>query len=80
MTGEPLIKRADDNAVTLKSRLKHYHSLTVPLIDFYHERGLHRQINAELDANTVFKNIKAIFEGANSTFEKKMKEARRAKM
>ncbi len=44
MTGEPLIRRADDNPDTLKQRLKHYHQSTEPLIDFYTRLGLHRSV------------------------------------
>ncbi len=31
MTGEPLIKRKDDNAETLKARLSAFHSQTQPV-------------------------------------------------
>ncbi len=41
VTGEPLIRRADDNPETLKQRLKAYHQSTEPLIDFYAKLGLH---------------------------------------
>lgn len=38
ITGEPLIRRRDDNAETLKARLAAFHSQTAPLIDFYKQR------------------------------------------
>ena len=44
ITGEPLIRRADDNPETLKQRLMAYHQSTEPLIDFYSRLGLHRYL------------------------------------
>ena len=35
LTGEPLVKRADDNADTLKARLAAFHAQTAPVIDHY---------------------------------------------
>ncbi|GLC34677.1 Adenylate kinase [Pleodorina starrii] len=35
LTGEPLIKRKDDNADTLKARLGAFHSQTTPVIEHY---------------------------------------------
>ena len=39
VTGEPLIQRSDDNAETLKKRLKAYHDLTTPVVEYYKRRG-----------------------------------------
>ncbi|XP_059087722.1 adenylate kinase-like [Tigriopus californicus] len=64
MTGEPLIRRADDNPETLKKRLEAYHRQTMPLVSYYQRRGLHNGINAALDSKTVFSNIRSIFEKA----------------
>lgn len=38
ITGEPLIKRKDDNAETLKNRLSAFHEQTMPIIKHYSER------------------------------------------
>ncbi|KIZ06860.1 adenylate kinase [Monoraphidium neglectum] len=38
ITGEPLVRRKDDNAETLKARLAAFHSQTAPLIEFYKQR------------------------------------------
>ncbi|KAG2484470.1 hypothetical protein HYH03_016704 [Edaphochlamys debaryana] len=38
LTGEPLIKRKDDNAETLKARLGAFHSQTTPVIEYYSKR------------------------------------------
>lgn len=45
LTGEPLVKRKDDNAETLKARLSAFHKQTAPLIEFYKHRV------ASIDAN-----------------------------
>lgn len=37
-TGEPLIKRKDDNAETLKARLSVFHQQTTPVIDYYRSK------------------------------------------
>ena len=68
MTGEPLIRRADDNPETLKSRLQAYHKQTFPLVEYYTQRSLHRSIDASLDSNTVFANIKKIFSSAHCEY------------
>eukprot|EP00088_Acartia_fossae_P051990 TRINITY_DN5854_c0_g1_i1.p1 TRINITY_DN5854_c0_g1~~TRINITY_DN5854_c0_g1_i1.p1 ORF type:complete len:249 (-),score=58.97 TRINITY_DN5854_c0_g1_i1:343-1089(-) len=66
ITGEPLVKRSDDNPETLKKRLESYHSLTSPLVDYYKTRGIHHSVDASQPANTVFSNIHAIFEKAKN--------------
>lgn len=38
ITGEPLVKRKDDNAETLKSRLAAFHAQTAPVINHYKEK------------------------------------------
>ena len=38
LTGEPLVKRADDNADTLKARLAAFHAQTAPVIDHYRSK------------------------------------------
>ena len=44
VTGEPLIQRSDDNAETLKKRLKSYHDMTSPVVDYYKRRGISNPI------------------------------------
>ena len=43
--GNELIQRADDKAETVLSRLTVYHAQTEPLIDFYTQRGLLKEID-----------------------------------
>lgn len=66
MTGEPLVRRSDDNAEALKKRLSAYHKQTAPLVGYYQKRGLHTRIDATLAPQNVFENIKKVFETAKS--------------
>ncbi|KAG5344891.1 KAD2 kinase, partial [Acromyrmex charruanus] len=61
VTGEPLIKRSDDNEESLKKRLATYHTQTAPLVDYYALQGIHYYINAAQSAEKVFKDIDQIF-------------------
>ncbi|CAH1406073.1 unnamed protein product [Nezara viridula] len=61
VTGEPLVKRTDDNAETLKQRLSCYHELTQPLVDYYKKRGIHHKIDASLPAPRVYSLVESIF-------------------
>lgn len=61
LTGEPLIRRSDDNVEALKKRLASYHTQTMPLAQYYAKRGLHYKIDAARGANEVFANIDSIF-------------------
>ncbi|XP_023712651.1 adenylate kinase [Cryptotermes secundus] len=60
-TGEPLIRRDDDNVDALKKRLEAYHKQTKPLIDYYSFRGIHYRIDAAESAANVFGCIDKIF-------------------
>ncbi|XP_060515871.1 adenylate kinase [Cylas formicarius] len=61
VTGEPLIRRSDDNVEALKKRLTTYHNQTKPLVDYYQIRGIHHRIDAAQAAKNVFSNIDDIF-------------------
>ncbi|CAL7939689.1 unnamed protein product [Xylocopa violacea] len=61
ITGEPLIKRSDDNAEALKKRLATYHTQTQPLVDYYALQGIHYYVNAAQSSKDVFKDIDRIF-------------------
>ncbi|KAJ8923854.1 hypothetical protein NQ315_010436 [Exocentrus adspersus] len=61
VTGEPLIKRSDDNVDALKKRLSAYHTQTKPLVDYYQIRGIHYRIDAAKPIADVFKSIDSIF-------------------
>ena len=66
ITGEPLVRRNDDNPEVLKKRLEQYHSLTAPLVSYYSAFGLHSKVEASQPANSVFANISEIFTRAKS--------------
>ncbi|XP_076437741.1 adenylate kinase 2, mitochondrial-like [Babylonia areolata] len=61
VTGEPLIRRSDDNAQALKKRLESYHKQTKPLVDYYAKQGLHTAVDAAMPARNVFASICAVF-------------------
>lgn len=61
ITGEPLIKRSDDNVEALKKRLMTYHTQTQPLVDYYALQGIHHYVNAAQTSEKVFKDINGIF-------------------
>lgn len=61
ITGEPLIRRTDDNADVLNNRLKIYHDETAPLVDYYAKRGKHVQIDASLSIDKVQKQLDMIY-------------------
>ena len=60
VTGEPLVKRKDDNEATLKKRLEAFHSQTKPVVDFYAKQGLYSPVDANQSASTVSATIAAI--------------------
>jgi len=62
VSGEPLVKRSDDNEATLRRRLASYHSSTSPLVEYYQKRNLHTRINADRPMDSVFASVCAIFD------------------
>ncbi|TRY84296.1 hypothetical protein DNTS_025415 [Danionella cerebrum] len=64
VTGEPLIRRSDDNENTLRSRLESYHRQTAPLVQYYSTRGLHTAVDASQSPDLVFASILAAFSKA----------------
>lgn len=64
ITGEPLIRRSDDNPETLAKRLGAYHAQTAPLVEYYSKKGLHTRVDASRPADDVFVSINTIFENA----------------
>jgi len=67
VTGEPLMRRSDDNESTLRSRLDAYHRQTVPLVQYYSKRGLHTAVDAAQTPNVVFAAIAAVFSATAAT-------------
>ncbi|CAJ0586033.1 unnamed protein product, partial [Mesorhabditis spiculigera] len=61
VTGEPLIKRADDNEETLRKRLGQFHDMTSPLVAYYQKRGIHTAFDASRPIKDVAADIDALF-------------------
>lgn len=61
LTGEPLMRRSDDNVEALKKRLESYHRQTRPLADYYALSGLHHLVDATKKSADVFADIDSIF-------------------
>ncbi|MGV6805582.1 MAG: adenylate kinase [Ruegeria sp.] len=53
-------RRADDNAETVASRLAAYHEQTAPLIDYYKERGVLKQLNAMGQIDQIARGLEGI--------------------
>ena len=62
--GTPLIQRDDDKAETVLNRLTVYHQKTAPLIDYYREAGLLKNIGGGLSleeiSEEIFRTLEAI--------------------
>lgn len=58
--GSPLEQRDDDRPEVVRKRLRVYHELTSPLIDFYDERGLLRRIDGTRTPSEVHDHIRAV--------------------
>eukprot|EP00877_Chromochloris_zofingiensis_P002801 jgi/Chrzof1/12521/Cz06g37070.t1 len=65
ITGEPLIRRKDDNAETLKARLAAFHAQTAPVIDFYKEKVV--DLQADKIQEDVAKQIRIALNGDKSS-------------
>ncbi len=62
--GTDMIRRADDNAETVASRLLAYHAQTAPLIDYYDGRGVLKQVNAMGDIADIARDLAEIVQVA----------------
>ena len=58
--GSALILRDDDKPETVLNRLKIYHEQTQPLIDFYNNEGILKEVDGTIDVKEVFANIVTI--------------------
>ena len=55
--GQELVLRDDDKPETVLNRLNIYHEQTQPLIDFYNEKGVLKNIDGTVDMKDVFAAI-----------------------
>jgi len=59
-----LVQRPDDNEETVTKRLAVYNQQTRPLVDYYRERGLLREIDADADVDAVTARIEQLLKRA----------------
>jgi len=57
ITGEPLIKRSDDNVDALKKRLVTYHKQTAPVVGYYKSTGIWKEVDASQEPGQVWKSL-----------------------
>ena len=50
-------RRSDDNEATVMNRLSAYHSQTSPLADWYHQRGVLREVDGDRQINQITDDI-----------------------
>lgn len=62
--GTDMIRRADDNAVTVGSRLKAYHEQTAPLIAYYKDRKALVGVDAMGEIDAIAENLGTITKNA----------------
>lgn len=60
--GGQLVQRKDDTEETVKNRLEVYANQTKPLLEFYNQLGLVKNINGIGDIDVIFNNIKLALE------------------
>lgn len=66
ITGEPLIKRSDDNEASLSKRLIAYETQTAPLSKYYEAKGILTQVDASLPPKVVWQSIDSAFKKVKS--------------
>jgi adenylate kinase len=64
--GSELIHRADDSEGVIGERLAAYDRQTVPLVEYYSDRGLLSPIDGMAEADTVTESISRILDGAKA--------------
>ncbi len=64
--GAALVQRTDDKPDTIAARLKVYDQQTSPLVDYYRERGLLRQLDATAPIDSVYGNLRSLVQGTKS--------------
>ncbi len=52
-----LTQRDDEKEEVVRNRLKVYEDQTAPLIDFYNNKGLLKNVNGEQEINTIFEEL-----------------------
>ena len=52
--------RSDDNEVVIRKRLREYQEKTLPVLDFFKERGIFKSVNGEQPIENITKDIEVI--------------------
>ena len=55
-----LVKRSDDNEITVSSRFETYSKKTLPILDFYKQQNLLYEINGLAEIDQIFEEIRVI--------------------
>ena len=66
LDGSPLYQRKDDKPETVKQRIEVYFEQTAPLIDYYKEKGLLKEIDGELPIEEVTRAIMEVVACSNA--------------
>ena len=62
VTGEPLIRRSDDNEETLRKRLVAFHEQTKPVTEYYDKKGILSHIDASKSPELVWQDLLSIIQ------------------
>jgi adenylate kinase len=57
------VRRADDNPEAVKIRLEAYRRQTAPILPYYRNKGVLRQVDGMADMDSVTRQIEAILNG-----------------
>src|SRR4051812_21086147 len=57
------VRRPDDNAQTVKTRLQAYHAQTAPILPYYRAKGLLKSVDGMAPIDTVTRQLSALLEG-----------------
>ncbi|MEP4189523.1 MAG: adenylate kinase, partial [Sneathiella sp.] len=60
--GSEFSRRSDDNAETVTSRLKAYHAQTAPLLPYYRDKGILKQVDGMAEIDEVTQQIEALLQ------------------
>jgi adenylate kinase len=58
--------RVDDNIESIQERLKTFHNITQPVIEYYEKQGKLKVIDSEQLPDEVFEDVCALYEGKPS--------------
>ena len=56
-------RRPDDNPQTVQARLQEYYQQTAPIVPYYKQKGLLRQVDGMAQVDAVTRQIEAVLEG-----------------